>query len=191
MTVDSKEIEVLKKETSPLIEQAQTCIVETSSDVEEASGFLKKISDSLKNIENKRLSFTAPLNQSLNEINLSFRAIRSPLEKARDIVSSKILFWRRKEIERQEKEEERRRKIQEAHAKQGHQVNGPVILERPQNTIGNAQARKIWKFEVINFSQVPDNYKELNQVSVNNAIRAGIKEIAGLRIYQEDILAIK
>lgn len=185
-----REVQVLEENAKPIAAEAQAIEIKTTEDVESASQFLKKISDNLKVIESKRLEFTAPLNQSLKSINDTFKRVKEPLMKAKEEVSSKILTWRRAEQERIAKEEQRRQAIQKAHEAQGHNVNAPVTMARPENTIGNTQVRKVWTFEITDFSQVPDSYKGIDRVAVNNAIRAGVREVPGLKIYQEETMAI-
>lgn len=195
-----KNIEAFDKflsESSPVIAKAKSFVIKKEEDVEEASGFLLKINTQLKKIEANRLDLTAPLNQTLSKINAAAKKAKEPLETAKVILSEGILAWRR-EVQRQiQAEEDRRRKIQEAHEKAGHQVNEPVILERPAKTMGNSQAVKIWRWEVTNKSQVPDDYKMIDDVRINQAIRNmqkdGVKEmlIPGIRIYQDERLTIK
>jgi len=106
------------------------------------------------------------------------------------LLTGKILDWKRAEDDRLAKEEARRRAIQEAHREAGHEVNAPVVLERPENKIGNTQTRKVWTFRVIDQKKVPDMFKVINSVSVNIAIRDGVRQIPGIDIYQEEQLSI-
>jgi hypothetical protein len=190
MEISTKEIQTLEKQVSPLVKQAGGYTINSVEAVDEASLFLKKVRDTEVSLEAKRQEFTAPLNQSLKAINETFRQLRAPLEQARYLLTNKILTWKRAETERLAKEEARRRAIQEAHEKAGHEVKAPVVLERPENKIGNTQTRKVWTFEVVDFSKLPDEYKSINQVAVNQAVRSGVREIKGLRIYQEEQLSI-
>ena len=59
-------------------------------------------------------------------------------------------------------------------------------IEKLDKTVGNTQARKIWAFEVIDFSKVPDKYKEIDKTEVMADIRAGERNIDGLKIYQKE-----
>jgi hypothetical protein len=190
MEISTKEIQILEKQVSPLVKQAGGYTINSVEAVDEASLFLKKVRDTEVSLEAKRQEFTAPLNQSLKAINETFRQLRAPLEQARYLLTNKILTWKRAETERLAKEEARRRAIQEAHEKAGHEVKAPVVLERPENKIGNTQTRKVWTFEVVDFSKLPDEYKSINQVAVNQAVRSGVREIKGLKIYQEEQLSI-
>ena len=190
MKITQEEIQVLENRISPLIEEADSYVVNSVETVEVASSFLKRIRDTERVIEEKRLEFTKPINQSLKAINETFKRLAEPLKQARTLVTGKILAWKRAEAERIAKEEERRRKIQEAHKEAGHKATSPVIMERPKKKIGNVQSRKVWTFKVVNFSKVPDEFKNLNQVAVNLAIRDGARSIEGLEIFQEEKLSI-
>jgi len=188
--IEKKEIQILKKQVSPLLKEANSYNINSIKAVDKASIFLKKVRDVESNIEQKRLKITKPLNQSLKEINNTFKQLKEPLIEARTYLTRKIIDWKTIEQKRLEVEETRRRKIQEAHEAKGHEVKAPIVLERPENKIGNTQTRKVWTFEVVDFSKLPNEYKSLDQVAVNQAIRNGIKEIKGLRIYQEEKLSI-
>jgi hypothetical protein len=184
-----KDLVQIQEFVHPLVVQAESYKITSVEEVEAASAFMKKLSDTSKRVEAKRLSFTAPLNKSLTEINNSFRSIQVPLKTAQSQIVTKILDWRRAESARIEKEEARRVHIQEAHVEQGHQAHEEIVMARPENTIGNAQVSKVWTFEVMDKAQVPEGYKTINPVLVREAIRTGVREIAGIRIFQEEHLA--
>jgi len=184
------ELQNIKSKISPVIKKAEAFIVNTLANVEKASSFLKEIKDMETVVENKRIEFTKPLNQSLRNINDTFKKMKEPLEQARSLLTNKILFWKRNESEKIAREEERRRKIQDAHEKQGHQVNAPIIMEKIENKIGNIQTVKRWTYEIIDFVNVPECYKVIDAIKVNLRIREGERHINGLRIYQEESLSI-
>ena len=190
MEVSKKELQVLEKQVSPLVSQADGYKIDSVEAVDEASIFLKKVRDTERSIEAKRLEFTQPLNQSLRAINATFKKLKEPLFQARMLLTGKIVEWKTAERERLEKEEARRRKIQEAHEKKGHEVKAPIVLDRPDNKIGNTQTRKVWTFEVIDFSKVSDQFKAIDRSAVMTAIRLGVREEKGLKIFQEEKLSI-
>jgi len=47
---------------------------------------------------------------------------------------------------------------------------------------------KIRKYRVINFAELPDQYKIENSALLNKVVKAGIHEIPGVEIYLEDTL---
>jgi hypothetical protein len=190
METSQKAIKTLEKQVSPLLLEADKYNITSVEEVDEASLFLKKVRDTERNLEAKRLEFTAPLNQSLKAINDSFKQLKAPLVQARELLTGKILTWKRAENDRLIKEEARRRAIQDAHEKAGHEVKAPVVLERPEAKIGNTQTRKVWTYEVTDFSKLPDEFKLVNNVAINQGIRDGLRNVLGLRIYQEEKLSI-
>lgn len=190
MEISQKAIKTLEKQVSPLLLEADKYVITSVEEVDKASLFLKKVRDTERSLEAKRLEFTAPLNQSLKAINASFKQLKNPLTQARELLTSKILDWKRAETKKLEKEEARRRKIQESHEERGHEIKAPVVLERPEAKIGNTQTRKVWSFKLVDLSLVPEEYKLLNQTLVRQAIRDGARAIPGVEIYQEEKLSI-
>lgn len=188
--ITKQEVQAMEQKNYEVIEKAESYVIDSKEGVDEASTFLKEIRDTEKVIETKRLEFTKPLNQSLKAINGTFKGLIKPLAEARELLSNKVLKWKREEYDRIAAEEARRRKIQEAHEVKGHNVNKPVVMEQVENKIGNTQVRKVWTFDVEDFAKVPDFYKQLDTVEVNSAIRNGEREIPGIKIYQEDKLSI-
>jgi hypothetical protein len=184
----------LEQESQPLIIIANEVQIQTKDDVLVASQDLSNIQTTLKAIEKKRKEFVDPLNESLKAINSSFKKLSEPLEKAKAILSGKITDWHiaeqkriAEENERIRKEEEKRRKIQEAHAAQGHEVSKPVEMKREapiENKIGSTYMRTDWDWEIINIGDIPKEYLTLNSVKINTAVRAGVRSIPGIRIYE-------
>jgi len=190
MKISNKEIQVMEKQVSPLVAQAGKYAIKSVEDVDNASLFLKKVKDTEKEIEAKRLEITKPMNQSLGVVNATFKQLKEPLLQARMLLTGKIMDWKRAETARLEKEEARRRKIQEAHVKRGHTVEAPVVLDRPEKTIGNTRTTKFWTFEVQDLGKVSTQYLSINSVAVREAIRNGVREIPGIRIFQDERLSI-
>lgn len=202
MEENQVELQEMEKEISPVLIKAEKYAVNNLEDVENASVFLKQIKDMEKIVEDKRLTFTKPLNESLKNINDTFKKMREPLELAREMVTKKILVWKRVENERiaAEQAAARKRQQEEAEARAKEMADGlepvitvikaPITLAPVENKIGNVQTVKRWVYEVVDFSQLPDYFKMVNPVTINNEIKIGTREIKGLRIYQEETLSI-
>ena len=190
------ELQSIKKEISPMVTEASSYVVDTEEDVEVASAFLRKVKDMQKMVEDKRLTFTKPLNESLKNINDTFKKMKEPLEQARNLLTGKILTWKRAEAERVAAEQAAWRKIQEAEAELRRIYNEPEIKVEPitvapvVNKIGNMQTVKRWTFEVEDFEKIPHSLLEIDTAKVNEAIRNGAREIPGLIIYQKESLSI-
>lgn len=200
LEIPKKEVVELEAVNTSFVSQAEKQEIANQTDVDFANVILKHISEQVKMIEEKRKTFTQPLNQSLKEINSTFKELVKPLEKAKTILTHKVMDWRRAEQEKirieQEriaKEEERRRKIQEAHEKQGHEVSEPVVMVRPEplKVKDTTTTRKVWKFKIIDSTKIPREYLLVNEIEIRIAIKKGIREISGVKIFQEEIMVIK
>jgi hypothetical protein len=67
-------------------------------------------------------------------------------------------------------------------------VVAPVIPETQRavrTEEGSAHQRKIWTYEVLDPALVPVEYKIVNEQSIRDAIKTGIREIPGVRIFEE------
>lgn len=174
--------------------------MQNQTDVDTVNVSLRTIANALKSIELKRQSFTQPLNQSLKEINGTFKELTIPLNTAKSILTKKVMDWRaiemekiRKEQERIAKEEERRRKIQEAHKEQGHEVSKPVVMEKPVSLkqTDTTNTRSVWAFEIEKMDKVPRMFLSVNETAIRQAIRDGVREIEGVRIFQKESMVIR
>lgn len=55
----------------------------------------------------------------------------------------------------------------------------------------SATVRMVWTFEVTNLSDVPAEFLQINEQAVRQAIKNGVRDIAGLKIYQKPSIAVK
>lgn len=195
--IQEREIVKMKDENSKLVAHAESIAVLNQMDFENASAHLKTIQTALKNIEAKRLSFTKPLNESLKNINDTFKLLKLPLEQAKDIISGKMQTWHheeRKRIEAEQekirKEELRRMKIRDAHREKGHNVSDEEIaLEQPEplnGALGASHIRKRWVFRIVDESKVPQKYYSIDETKIRQAVAEGAREIPGILIYQDE-----
>jgi len=149
---------------------------------------LGQIKTALKTIDTERKKITGPLNQSLKAANKMFKLLSEPFKTADSIIRGKILDFRREQEERAEKERERREKIQASHEAKGHQTYDleEVAPEVAQQTV----TTKRWTFEIIDESRIIRDYLKVDETKIRQAIRDGARDIAGLRIYQEEGLRV-
>jgi len=76
-------------------------------------------------------------------------------------------------------------------------VAAPVIKEvapapvanTTKATLGSAVGRMVWKFEVQDPAQVPRAYLAVDEKAIRTAVGAGVRDIPGVRIFQEEQIA--
>jgi len=184
------ELKAMEVGALSLIEEVTHIQIVDTSGAKDAAHTLKGIKVHLKSTEDLRKTFTQPINQSLKAINAKFKEATKPLKEAETIIKSKILEWTKKENIRIAKEEQKRQKLQEAHYKKGHNVNPLIQLERVEK-VGAAHTRTVKKWRLVSFEKLSDEYKIANEVLINKLVRGGKKDISGIEIYDEDVLAVR
>jgi hypothetical protein len=51
--------------------------------------------------------------------------------------------------------------------------------------------RKVWKFDVLDDELVPRDYLVVDESLIRKAMAAGVREIPGVRIYQDEQVTIR
>lgn len=82
----------------------------------------------------------------------------------------------------------------EAAAMEVPQVVVPTVA--PQQTVtrtetGSGHMRMVWEIEVIAPSMVPDKYKIVDEKAIRADVKAGIRQIPGVKIFEKPVMAIR
>ena len=166
--------------------------VKSEQDLMDAVTFLGRAKTAIDQVEALRLAFTGPLEKHIRSINVIFRDISVPIKDAYAMVKGKTEDWKRAETVRIAEQERINREAAEA-------TNDEIraIIQQPESPIkrvfapdGNAQFRKVWKFEVTNEIEVPRQFLMVDMAKVRAAVNGGIREIPGVRIYEDEQLAV-
>jgi len=195
-TLESK-VEAISKEVAVIQKKAVSLSVTNAEDYAGATEFLGGIKGRLKRIEELRLFFVKPIKDHAKEIDLMFAKQSEPLEKVERKVKRAMADYTLEQNRIAAKEEARlaalRAKQDERREEKGlPQILTPVpTVARPKATVktegGKSTARMVWKFRTINIDLVPREYLrcEVKYSEVQAAITTGVREIAGLEIYQD------
>lgn len=69
-------------------------------------------------------------------------------------------------------------------------VAKPEPVPAPQKLEG-VSTRKIWKHEIVSQFDVPREYTMINEQAIRSAISDGVREIPGVRIYEETVTVVR
>jgi len=179
---------------------AEALTITSDDNVKSATNDLSIISGLKKAIEEKRKEYTQPINDHLKAVNEAFKAFTEPLTQADKITRTKILDYRA-ELERQRQEAEDIARIEQELAERkaaltGEPVVAPEVVEAPpvapdryHTEMGTLGKAVIWKFEVVDFSLLPDDYKLPDMIKIRKVITAGAK-ILGVRAWRDETLRV-
>lgn len=183
----------INKDVKTIVKTATDIAIASTEDMERATEIGKQIISRKKRIEELRIFFTKPLNDHIKQINAGFKQAIEPLEAIEADIKRKMVVYRREEAERQEKERQRLlKKSEEMKTEKKQEEYKDKAAEIQQETkveskSGTMRFRKVWKFELVNGNEVPRQYLEVNETAIRKAITAGVREIPGVRIYEEEI----
>lgn len=215
--VTENDVEIqLRATVQELLTAAEDVVIMSRADLSQATDLVKAIKSRFRDAEDERKRLVKPFNDGVDAINARFKAMTVPLKDAEDGLKGKMLAFQQEEERRANEEaarqekarkeaEEKRRAEAEAQAAESDRAPLPIsLIERPvppitpqhkPTTYGQTGAvstvKKQWTFEVEDISKVPAEYLLIDQVKVNQAVRAGARDIAGLRIFEKDILQVR
>jgi len=163
---------------------------------------IKNLTDA---IENRRKEYTAPLNDYLKLFNDAFRKLSEPLKAAETTTKQKIISYQRAMADARRKAEEANaiaraealRKAEEIKRETGEivdiepeKVDLPPAVTKVRTDLGTASQTDNWKYEIIDIKLIPAKYFILDEVKLGKIVRAGERDIPGIRIYSEKTLRI-
>ena len=198
--VGDEKVHALGLEVIAIVQRAEAKVVLSDADVHEATGEIALIAGLKKAFEEKRKEYTTPLNGYLKDINATFKEYTDPLDHADKLTRSKVLAYRA-EQERQRQEEERINRLREEAARAEMQLKGEltesvnlVEVSPPppahyRTIAGDLGKTLTWKFEVVAFAILPDDYKLPDMVKIRKVVIAGAT-IPGVKAWQEESLRV-
>jgi len=168
----------------------------TNMEAVEAATQAKKL---FNEIEKLRKALTEDSRKYTTAINNLSKVYTPKLKEIENIFKAQISSYahkvemKRREDERKAQEEAARfqeKLNKEAKAKNVEPVRvpKPVLPTKPEPTrteSGSASIRKVWTWKEVDISKVPAEYLMLDRVKINKAVKAGIREIDGIEIYEE------
>jgi hypothetical protein len=209
--VRKTELARFRRDTPELVRQAGAMVVKSADDETLAYEVVSRIKAMIKAADERRKAITSPLEQAKKETIRLFKDLVAPLEKARDKLSDKITNYRDKqeriaaEAERKRQEElaELERKQAEAQAK-AHgrktvkgRANAQAVADELDDAmteleqteyvpdVGDASVVKTWTYEIEDEDQVPRKFCSPDLGKLRAAVRAGTREIKGVKIFQQ------
>lgn len=189
----------LRAECSRVRDFALSAQVHTIDEARSATNDLSMIAGLKKAIEEKRFEWVKPLNAYVHQVNAAFKAVSDLLDEGDRELRRKCLAWKKHQDELAAKAKEARRLQAEAERLAGDVLREtgelidtkPIVVPAPEPVksvyaaAGTFSARKVRKWRLVSFAQVPDEYKVLDSAKINKVVKAG-GTIAGIEAYEED-----
>ncbi len=197
------EVAALVVEAEKILGYATALKVKTLEQSKSAVNDLSIISGIKKRMENKRKDYLGPVNEIKDTLNQQFKDIMSPILEAERLTKDKQMGFLQEQARRQAEQEEINRKRQEA-AEAEMKLNGELsesvnlveVVEAPERIraeLGTTGLTDHWKYEIVDFAVLSDEYKVADGAMLTTIARKhhDQKQVSGIRFYNEPYLATR
>ncbi|MBW2094182.1 MAG: hypothetical protein JRI80_04770, partial [Deltaproteobacteria bacterium] len=183
-----------------MLNQANEHRVDSEETVQQAvamAGDSKRLG---KDLEAKRKEIVKAPNQYVRSVNAFVKNFTRPLNKIEAVLKTKIAHYQyqleleRREQERKAKEEAARLQVQLKKEAQEKGVEPakvvPIAVPEADKVVrsgagASAHTRRVWKAEIVDPDAVPREFCSPDIKKINEAVKAGIREMAGVRIWED------
>jgi len=194
------QVQAFYQEALRALEYAEARSIVKAEDLKPATEDLALISKLKRSMEERRKEYLKPLDDHRRAINDAFKMMMTPIERADAITRDKILAFQLKQKLIRE-EQERINALRLEAAQKEMELKGEITesvnlvevsleVKRVQTDLGTAGMRDNWTYEVIDFLSLPNEYKVPDAAKIGKVVRAGLRNIPGVRIFNEPILVV-
>lgn len=152
-------------------------------------------------VEARKKSLTKPLKDAAKAIESQFRPSVEALDRADGLLRAKMLMYRQVVEEAANKARLELIEQSEAAAAEGDNDGALVLAQQAMSTDaaitkhtdttdGHVSVKMMWAFEVEDLNAIPREFFTLDETKVRAAVRSGVRDIAGVRIFQKEQLAV-
>jgi len=211
LSMFTKELQPLENEVITLKEKAEALVITTDEQYAEAGDIAKVVKDKGSAIEKMRKFFTVPINKQLDDINGLFMPKTKEADEIVKIIKGKMSTYHEKKEAERIKEEARlqaiRDKANEKREEQGKEAIAEPIktvaeVPRTVNTgVTQSTVKKVWTHEIISINELPEDVKKaifaeafnkgIIKTVVQKFVNAGVREMTGVRIFQDSQISLR
>jgi len=197
-------VQQLKAEIKKLIEYADKAEITDADTCVMVTDDLSMMRKLKKALETSRTDYVKPLNDEVAAINQLYKDISGPLAIADRSLEAKMIAWQRAEILRIETERAEALLAQVQAETVVNEVTGEVIeaeVEAPaipdmpdkiqRGQVGSASLKQKPKYAIVKPELVPDEFKIIDEKAIARQVKAGRREIPGVKIWMESGLNVR
>jgi len=199
------EMEKHKHELNRLLEAVDLIEIKTNLQEIEGVTLAGKLKDLKTRIDKVRKQAIEEPSKQVKDINTFAKGFTSPIDMAINKLKGKLKRfgdWKLLEQRKQQKLiEKANRKLQEELDKEAKRsgieapkatpIEAPPIKRQAIGEGATMHTRKQWKCIIEDPEKVPREYCRPDQNLLNQAVKAGIREIAGCRIFEDEIPVLR
>jgi len=199
---DNPAIVNLQTEIVNLSNYAAFRTIRCDADLTPATDDLALIAKLKKAIKERQDEYVKPIKAHLDEVQSVFKDLLGCLEDIDKTNRDKIAAYRAGQRRRAEEAEALNRQADELARKQAEfsgtgeytvdttPIEAPVPVRKVSTGMGTVSTQRVWKWELVDMAQVPEEYKIIDAGKITKVVKAGLRNIPGIRIYDEETLRV-
>ena len=198
INVPQLEIGIAGRAKELLMVAAEFLITDDSS-LGEAADLIRQIKAAWTDADEERDRYVRPLFTATAEYNRQFKVVQAPLKDAENALKALMKTYQRVQQEKQRELEAKARKEQaelEAAAAERNEPAPPPAPPPPKvgpvrGEYGSkAILKEKWTYEITDKTLVPLKYLMVDDLAVKESIKTGARDIRGIRIFDEGVVAV-
>lgn len=190
-----------------MAKQVEELVINDDESNERAVAMGSTASKANKELEDQRKAIVKPHNDFVKAVNNTGKMYTGKIKTTIiDPLKAKIgEYLAKKELAERKAQEEARKAAEKLQAKmdkdakkagvEAPSVPVPKVKDKPvgpvKTTPGTGYTQKRWTYDVTEIDKIPRHFLRLDEGAVTRAIRAGVREIPGLKIYQKSAVALR
>lgn len=203
-------LQPMEREVTSLKEKAVALNITNDEEYAQAGDIAGMIKEQGEKIEKQRKFFTVPINKQLDDINGLFMPKVKEADEIVKLIKGKMGVYFNAKEEARMKEEKRLQDIRDkANAKREEAgkeaIAEPVreVAEVPRSVVSETKStvKKVWTHEILSMSELPEDVKKaifaeaytkgIVKTVVQKFVVAGVREMTGVRIYQDTQVSLR
>ncbi len=194
--IDTKEVAVIKQQASKALTVAQELVIDGTSGMIKATDVLSKIKSVGKMIKDRKEQITRPLMEALNSARDLFKPIEQSHAEAERVIKQKMLDYQAEQERQQEAEKARlAARVEKGTMKAETAIKKIEDMGEVQTTtrgkVGEISTRIVRKTRITDETKIPREYLIPDMPRINEAVLKLGKEIPGVEIVEEKVIAAR
>lgn len=192
--ISTQSVSVVKRLSSLFSSQ----IITNDEELSCAGEALSQIVEFLKRIEKVRISLVKPLNDHVSSINKRLKSFTEPISREDGRIRNLMSKYRAVvESKRQEEYQASLKQVKEEYGDNFPipEIVAPIPLDTAKSIStsggGSINFMTVWDYVVEDLNQIPKKYFILDEALISKLIRAGEREIPGLKIFAKQVPVVR
>jgi hypothetical protein len=176
-----------------MVQRAKEVVVNSEADFQAASQILVALREKRKALDDKRLSFTRPLRDVVNNINAFMKPPIALYEEAEKVLKNAMGDFKRRLAAAQMQAMAEAQKAIEQNNQQGFVTQMQTAAASQQPQAPGAHTRTTWKFRIVDFNAIPREFLMPDEAKIRAYVQSAKENasIPGIEVYPDENIVVR